>query len=159
MITQPESNTKLDESQLKAIEETKTRLINLESEISIATKNLRVIKAETESVTKEHIYQVGLLSDIESKLQPKKGELESLEQKIIEKSEELGSLSKESGIIKSQNELKANELNDREAGIVEKEKNVQNSLNSLADRRNKLEEDTKVFNSKVAKLKEVTATF
>lgn len=158
MITQPENNIKLEDSQIKAIEEVKTRLINLESEISIVTKNLKATKTENDRLVKDNIYQNELLSITESKLSPLQAEIVDLESKITSKKEEISKIDAEF-------DTKSKEINDREDKVIEKEKeiaikeqNIKDESSVLEIAKTEIENKIVGFNSKVAKLKEVLPT-
>ncbi len=65
MLTNDNNNIVLTPEQLVQIETTKTILLNLESEISIATKNLRTIKSESERAINDREYQIQLFQDFQ----------------------------------------------------------------------------------------------
>jgi chromosome segregation ATPase len=141
MITQPENNITLSESQTLAIEETKTRLLNLESEISIATKNQKSLRIENEKLVKDNIYQAELLVATEANISKLQSELSTLEASISTKREELQQLAEE---------------------ITRKTQDLEKSVNegNATLREQQAEFNTKVasFDEKVARLKEVIPT-
>jgi len=82
MLNQPENNIKLSDEQALAIEETKSRLANLEAEISIANKNLKGIKLENEKAIKEKIYLEELLAGLSPQIESKQSELQKINDSI-----------------------------------------------------------------------------
>lgn len=158
MITQPESNIPLSDAQTLAIEEAKSRLANIESEISIANKNKKSLLLENEKLVKDNIYQQELLSATEAKLSPLQAQITDLESKITTKSDELTRITGEI-------EIKSKELESRETAVTEKEKeltlkeeNIKNDSIALDIAKTEIENKVQDFNTKVAKLKEVLPT-
>lgn len=159
MIYTPENNIKLDDKQTQAIEETKIRLLNLEGEISIGNKNLKVIKAETERAIKEKTYQEGLLAAVETKLTLLRESLADLEEKVSGKRKELSDLLAEIEKSTSETELKKIELKEREDAVLSDEIKLTEKDSKLTKIAFALESEKKEFDKKVARLKETLATF
>ncbi len=153
------NNPVLTPEQTKAIEEAKTRLLNLENEISIATKNLKAIKAESERVTKEVVYQNDLLNETKSKLAIALVALSETEDKILAKTVELNSLSSDIKNQSTQAESKSTDLTEREKRIADREIQQNKTLEMLHLKVETLADKTDSFNKKVAKLKEVLSLF
>lgn len=158
MLTQPEDNIILDDNQKKAIEETKSRLFNLESEISIATKTLRGLKSENERLIKDNSYQNELLLETISKVDPMLAKVADLESNILTKTEELNKINVEI-------QTKATDIEEREAEIKTKENNIEDRLKSVTEKEGNIRDINGIlnqkiddFNQKVSKLKEVIAT-
>lgn len=153
------NNPKLTSEQTQAIEETKLRLINLESEIVIANKNLKGIRSETEKITKERVYQEELLAVVIPQLKIKQEKCIELEEEIIQKKAQLNNMLNEMQIVVAEQKNKSDELEEREnilntkqSEFIEKEK----TLNMIALT---LETESERFHTKVDKLKEVISTF
>lgn len=155
MLTQPENNITLSSEQSQAIEEVKNRLANIESEVSIATKNLRVIKADSEKAIKDKAYQEELLVSVSAQVVEKQSILDNLNSSINEASTKLSNLQSE---INTKVELQAKmnkELKEREEKIEYQEKVLFTKGNLLDSYREELEQKNNDFNLKVTKLEEV----
>lgn len=137
MLTQPENTIKLSDEQQLAIEEVKNRLSNLESEISIANKNLKGIKLETEKAIKDKMYQEELLSNVVDKISNSTKELSELEPKVTEKTEQLNNLLSTIQKESNSHEIKKTELLSKEKAIKDEE--VKLSENQEAFRKEKSE--------------------
>lgn len=153
------NNPKLTSEQTQAIEETKLRLINLESEIVIANKNLKGIRSETEKITKERVYQEELLAVVIPQLKIKQEKCIELGEEIIQKTAQLNNMLNEIQIVVAEQKNKSDKLEEREnilntkqSEFIEKEK----TLNMIALT---LETESERFHTKVDKLKEVISTF
>jgi len=69
MIDTPTDNVKLSFDQLQAIDFTQKKLANLESEIKIANKNLKIVITDCDKVIKEKAYRE---EQLETQLMPLK---------------------------------------------------------------------------------------
>ena len=69
MQTSPNENVKLTFEQMQQIDVVEKRLANLQIEVSLATKLLTETRLDSERLTKERIYQNGLLSDLLRKVE------------------------------------------------------------------------------------------
>lgn len=153
------NNVKFTAEQTEAVEESKRRLLNLESEISIASKNLKVIKAETEKAIKEKSYQEDLLANINGQVISAQNKFNELNESIIKASDSLSSINQE---IAKKSDLiisKEKEFKDREDNLETQEKEnitFNENLNVFAKELSSKEED---FNTKVANLKGVISSF
>lgn len=158
MINNDGGNVILNDEQTRAIEETKSRLFNLESEISIANKNLKAIKAESERAIKDKSYQEQLLSEVIAKVSSARSSLAEIEPQIVEKTALLNDLLntiREESVI---HETKSNELKDREDKIIVKEKQNSEQYALLIATRNSLASSQAEHNAKVARLREFMNT-
>lgn len=118
MIKNPEeSNIKLTDEQKAQLEVVQLRLSNFENEISIANKNLIVVKKEFEKATKDKLYQEETL----------KGLLETVKT-LEEKKDELIEVNNTSITIFNETVAKTKELNEsifnQTTKIVEREKAI-----------------------------------
>ena len=159
MLTQPENTIKLSDEQTLAIEETKNRLANLEAEISIATKNFKTIKQDTEKAIKERVYEEERLNSIVNQIKPLEDKKVELESAIIEKIAELGKINSDIKESVVKQEEKEKELNDREELVVKNDKYLSERKEILDNKEIEIKDQTDSFNSKVSKLKEVISEF
>ena len=159
MLTQPENTIKLSDEQTLAIEETKNRLANMEAEISIATKNFKTIKQDTEKAIKERAYEEERLSSIVNQIKPLEDKKVELESAIIEKIAELGKINSDIKESVVKQEEKEKELNDREELVVKNDKYLSERKEILDNKEIEIKDQTDSFNSKISKLKEVISEF
>ena len=78
MITTPEENLILTPEEQKREETVKTRLLNLQNEVTIANRILSELRNDTERITKERNYQHSLLDELLPKVADAQGRHESL---------------------------------------------------------------------------------
>jgi len=152
MQTNQGETVKLDEAQAKAIEEAKLRLLNVETEVSIASKNLKVIKADIEKATNEKKYQEDLLGKVTSQLDEANIRLSSLMASALTGSNALSEInqeiSKKSDILKAMEiefrkredaiSSKESELISRESSVELREEDVSKSEEQLQDKHAKI---------------------
>lgn len=121
MLTQTESH-KISDTHSAQIEYVKTTLLNLETEVSIAQKNLKSLKSDTERAVKEKIYQEECLAEIQSQVTVTKREIEILhESKRIIESDIQEKIELSKSFIDDQ-AIKSQTIEEREAVISSKEK-------------------------------------
>jgi uncharacterized protein (DUF3084 family) len=159
MINNDTSNIKFTDEQTRQLEEFKTRLSNTETEISIANKNLGVIKKEIEKSTKEKIYQEELLAEITPKVEAKQSELKKAEEDLVNTKGTINKLNKEITEKTLQNNAKIIELENREIDVIKKEKGLSNREANYEANFKILKKYKDDFDLKVAKLKEVISIF
>ena len=70
MLNQPENNIKFSDIQLETIEKYKSMVLNLDTEIKIATTTLKGLKSDVEKTIKEFNYQNDILEEIKAKVTP-----------------------------------------------------------------------------------------
>lgn len=156
--TQP-SNPVLTPEQTHAIEYSKSILLNLEGEISIAQKTLKQTKSESERAIKDKIYQEELLKEITDKINITSPILTQLELSISEKTGQLNNLLstiQEETVIR---ETKSAEFVDREAKIAERETQLSNQGSAIEKDRIILDNDINEFYKKVERLKDIIRDF
>ena len=155
MLNQPENNLKLSDEQALAIEETKSRLANLEAEISIANKNLKGIKLENEKAIKEKIYLEELLASLAPQIESKQLELQKINDSITEQSAVLSGLINEAKEQSKVLEVKESELQVRENEIKEIDAKVFKQAEELKEESAKVAEDKKKIDGFIEKLSAV----
>jgi len=155
MLNQPENNIKLSDEQALAIEETKSRLANLEAEISIANKNLKGIKLENEKAIKEKIYLEELLAGLSPQIESKQSELQKINDSITEQSIVLGGLINEAKEQSNVNGAKELELKTREIELKAIESKVFREAEELKQGLVKVAEDKKKIDGFIEKLSAV----
>lgn len=159
MITNPEENNiKLTSEQTQAIEETKSRLMNLEVEISIANKNLKALKSDTERITKEKIYQEELLAKVNTQIDDANSRLTSLLGAVLTGTNALSEVNQEIG--KKGDILKAMELEfkSREDTLSSKEADLVTRETSVALREEDVKKLGAILQDKHAKIKDFAET-
>lgn len=159
MLNNNETNITYSKEQSQAIEGVKTTLLNLESEVSIAQKNLRAIKSETERVTKEKIYQEECLNDVSIKVEIAKNSLDEMSQTLQDKNSELAHLNSEIVTKSTSLNSKENELKEREELVSKNENYLIEKDGQITVRENELKLNIEEFNLKVEKVKEVISEF
>lgn len=159
MLTSPESNIKLTDLETAQLEEHKTRLLNLESEISIATKNIKTIKAETETATKARVYEEGLLRDAREKIVTANAELEKTLSDLTEAKKNLNSVREMSEQIGRDNDTRKSELSDRESELKKREgshairvEEFTSQSDELSKEKEKMDGSKKILSEALAKL-------
>lgn len=159
MLNQPENTIKLSDEQTLAIEETKNRLANMEAEISIATKNFKAIKQDTEKAIKERAYEEERLNSIVNQINPLEDKKVELESAIIEKLAELGQINSDIKESTIKQEEKERELNEREGLVIKNEQYLLGKKEILDNKEIEIKDQIDSFNSKVSRLKEVISEF
>jgi chromosome segregation ATPase len=153
------SNVKLTLEQLQQIDAVETKLAELNTQIAVANKNLRVITNDSNRLAKERISAEALLADLTTQNETLKKSVDSLTETHNKTKTEITNLESEMVAKKAVHDKRETDLNDWEAKSLA----IQNSLNkeSAELNNNKVlhENDKVIFNSKVAKLKEVISTF
>lgn len=157
MLNNNETTVAFTQEQTEQINEYQTRLSNIESEVSIAQKNLKAIKAESERAIKDTSYQEGLLSEVTNKVEILKSQADELEVRIQDSIDILNKLREEVKSESVDHEAKSTELKNREFVISKKESELCNKELALNSAVQILNNEKAEFNQKVAKLKEVSS--
>ena len=153
------SNATLTFDQLQAIDVAQKRLSNLESEIVNAAKVLKGTKMECDRAVKEKTYQEELLGTLTIQTVEAKKQLDETKTSLLDVSYKLDDLNKELKTKTTEQTKKDTELTTREDKISSQEIKLNEDRIELDKRINVLLVDSDRFNSKVAKLKEVIASF
>lgn len=154
-----QSNLKLTDEHTKEIEAYQLKLSNLLSNIVIATKTLKVNKSDNDTLVKDKQFSEEKLEKVNVELAPKLKQLEVLDAELNDKNLILREL--ESKII-SQTEayrIKANEMNERETAVIEKEKELAEQQEIFKNTTEIYLKNAEIYDAKVAKLKEVIKDF
>lgn len=159
MIEAPEKNLELTPEQVEKEAIFRQRLQNLENEISIATKNLKVIKADVEKATKEKTYQEEILSNISSNVEEKTSLFNKINQELIDKNELLYQINSKISSTSAEQEAKVMSLKDREDKVTSWELLLSKKEKKVAESNQLLESHINTHNEKVTKLKAVIALF
>lgn len=152
-------NIVLTAEQQQAIEETKSRLMNLENEIVIAAKNLKAIKSDSQTAIKDKTYQEELFAKVTAQLETAKANLSSIESQTEDSKSVLALLNSEITTKTAMQVSKEVELRDREEFIISEEQKLKEHEQIVIKLTNEQEQDENIFNTKVAKLKEVIKDF
>ena len=159
MLTAPTDNIKLTDEHLAQIQEGENRLSSIEALITIANRNLKVAKLELERTTKDILLQTEKLATLAPQIETAETKYKDLTDQFNDGQISLKNLNSEIETKTADLATKITELNDREAKISEKEKQLSEQGSALGREKILHENDKVIFNSKVAKLKEVISTF
>lgn len=154
MITAPENNIKLTDEQTASIEEAQNRLISIESQINVQTKNLRTLKIDTDNVTKDRLLLEEEVKKINDQIVPLKKIVEDLTSQKENLSIELNTSRNELSEVNRSSDAKMlemadkvkefekreNELIHREDSLAKKELNLSHLENSLNEKHTKIRE-------------------
>ncbi len=151
-------NVRLEDKQVQTLEEYKSRLINLESEISIASKNLKVIKGETERAIVDRKYQQKGLEDVNAKIDEANTRLGVLFTAVTTAGTSLGEINQEIG--KKTDILRAmeEEFKKREDAISAKETDLERREATVSFREIDVKKSEIELSAKHAKLKSFAET-
>jgi len=139
MLTQPENTIKLSDEQLLAIEETKSRLTNLEAEISIANKNLKGIKLENEKAIKEKIATEELLANLNVEVAKLSEEKERLINKVAEGETLLAEIAETDRVFKEEHAKAKVGLSAREIVVRDSESKLSSAWELFRTEKSELE--------------------
>lgn len=154
MLENSPQNVKLTFDQLQQIDVAEKRLAHLQIEVSLATKLLTETRLDCEKVTKEKIYQEGLLADINSQLSSATLKHDKLLEDIKASEGILNSNTEKSVTIGLANEKKEKDLNERESKIIEREiEHSKKEKDFITNSNNLSKEKSLVENAKGAFLK------
>jgi chromosome segregation ATPase len=153
------SNVKLTLEQLQQIDAVQTQLSNLNTQLSVATKNLKVITNDSNRLAKERISAETLLADLTTQNETLTKKVEVLTKTHNDTQTANTILESEMVAKKAVHDKRETDLNNREAKIAEKEKQLSEQGSAIGREKVLFENDKATHNTKVAKLKEVIATF
>ena len=153
------SNVKLTLEQLQQIDAVESKLAELNTQLAVATKNLKVITNDSNRLAKERISAETLLADLTTQNETLKKNVDTLTETLNSTRTANTNLESEMVAKKAVHDKRETDLNNREAVITNKEKEIASVESSLGDKVSKHAEEVKIHNSKVAKLKEVISTF
>jgi hypothetical protein len=159
MIETTQDNPKLTFDQLQAIDVVEKRLANLESEVNIATKSLRIAKLDADRATKENIYQNELLAIVSAQVIEKQTKATALDEEIIAKSTQLSEIQSQFVEITNKKTAQEMELKEKEDKASAKELELTKKEEVLNKVETQLTLNIEEFNRKVGTLKQVIETF
>lgn len=123
---------KLDSTQTQAIEETKSRLLNLEGEISIANKNLKVLKGEIEKSIKEKVYQNELLQTVSAQVLQAQAKFTEITEANVKAAYSVSEINQETAkktdilnAMESEFRKREDSIADKEADLISREASVE----------------------------------
>lgn len=151
------TNPKFTPEQTQAIEESKSRLLNLETEISIASKNLKAIKGESERAMRDKTYQEGLLTSVTDQTTTAQEKLSAITTSTEKAQESLSAINQE---ISKQGDIlasKKSEFKEREEEISSKETDLISRETSVSLREEDLKNSEEELQDKYAKIKDFAA--
>lgn len=152
MINTPENNLKLSDNDALAIEEAQKRLLNIETLVSISSKNLRTVKIDTENMTKERLGQEELLSTLISKNKELTDLITSLESTKESKIKEISDSNSLLESIKNKSYEIESRHSRREEDISKKEIELAARENNILVKERDLDESSKLLDEKHAKI-------
>lgn len=144
MINTPSESIIFTDTQTAQLDELKKRLLNFEGEISIAQKNIKTHKAETEAVIKERAYQEELFKQAQDNTEKAKVILADIYSEIEKAQEILNNCNQETKLINDSNIVRASELKEREEILAVGEKEYNKKVENFTNNYNEFLKD-KVF--------------
>lgn len=120
MLDTPIENVKLTFEQLQQIDVFQKTLANINNEISINSKLLIGQRADCEKATKETAYQKELLSDLETKVDSTKKQLEELSSEVTSSQNLLDENTEKNKSLGVENQSRSEELNQKEKELENK---------------------------------------
>ena len=153
------SNVKLTLEQLQQIDAVESKLAELNTQIAVKEKNLRVITNDTNRFAREIEAQKPVLEDLKTKVEEETKQLNYLTSEIAQSNTILGKLNDEINAKTETQNKKESEIKDRESIVQQREIEIAKVESSLGVKVSTHAEEVKIHNSKVAKLKEVISTF
>jgi chromosome segregation ATPase len=153
------SNVKLTLEQLQQVDAVQTQLANLNTQVAVANKNLKVITNDTNRFAKERLATETLLADLTTQTDTLKKQIDTLTK--IHNDTQTANTVLESEMVakKGVHDKRETDLNNREVKIAEKEKQLSEQGSAIGRDKVLFENDKATHNAKVAKLKEVISTF
>ena len=148
------ANVKLTLEQLQQLDVFQTKLITAQNDISVATKNLKVIITDCKRYESEKLLAQGVVERLEKEIDEKTLKSAKLDEEIVEKTAQLNSLL---DTIREQTvfqEKKSSDLKERERILLKNEADYTNRVNIHTKKEIYLNEKVDIHNEKVAKLKE-----
>jgi hypothetical protein len=152
-------NVQLNLEQLQQIDAVEQKLAGLNTQVSVANKNLLVINKDTLRYAKEIEAQKILLDTLIPQVEEKKAESVKLSVEISEKTSILSKLTTEFKEYAEKIESEKMAHKNREDAISAKEFELECKESSLCESKKSLDIQQKIHDEKVAKLKEVISTF
>ena len=153
------TNVKLTLEQLQQIDVVEQKLAGLNTQVNVATKNLKVVTNDTNRFAREIEAQKPVLESLNAQVALKQKDLELLQADIVEKTAMLNELLSQ---FKEHTDLMASEKashDEREAQIATKEFDLSSKESKLTKIAIGLDSENLDFNNKVANLKEVISKF
>lgn len=154
MITAPENNIKLTDEQTAAIEEAQSRLLILESQINVQTKNLRTLKIDTDNVTKDRLLLEEEIKKLNDQVSPLKVTIDSLNRQIDEKISELASVTQKIAVKSDELTSKETSLKIREDSIAAKEDELNAREIILSNSEELYEESKQKLEARITRINE-----
>ena len=115
------SNIKLTLEQLQQIDVVEQKLAGLNTQINVATKNLRVITNDTNRFAREIEAQKPVLEDLKTKVEEETKQLNYLTSEIAQSNTILGKLNDEINAKTETQNKKESEIKDRESIVQQRE--------------------------------------
>lgn len=158
MLNDTTPNIKLTVEQLQQISTVETRLANLNTQISVATNNLKIIKNDSERIEKERSDTAIVLSDLTVKKETLSKDVADLQEVYTKTQNSLSELNDEILSKTSIQNAKETELSDRESIVTQREQKLITDEQKLVESQKTLSEQVISHNEKVSKLEALIAT-
>ena len=140
MITQPESNIKLETEQETQLAYVQSKLENFQNEIQVAIKTLTETRLVLDSVVKEKDYQTELVSNLTEMVDELRNRKEKFQSEIQESVRVLNENTQKSAVLTSEHTTKQEALKLREDALVIVERNYEERVRDLKVKEVKVEE-------------------
>lgn len=159
MINSPSENISLELKQLQQLEIFERKLASLKSDIVISTKDLNALSNDTIRISKDNIYQQGLLDETNVQLVDAQKRINELNESHVLRNAEMSEKIKSIDSLQAHHTEKHMELKNREDTVSKKEQEIFSAQESLTERQLDHEEKEARFKIKVARLDEVISSF
>lgn len=148
-VTAPESNIKYTNEQSQQIESFKTEMLNLQTDITIGSKTLRSLQENIVNVTKENTFLEEKKTNLEKLVNDLEAKATNLQDSIQVNENRVETAQQESDKLKNLHVEKQQELDIREAGLKEKEGQIEKDRVTLDKQiKSNLEESEKISEKK-----------
>lgn len=147
MVITPEPIIKLTPEQEASLATYQLRLANLENEISIASRNLRVIKQDTEKIVKEKIYQQELYDQAKAQAEKESEKLATINSEVGTAQIELDKITELHKTTTLQIEFERKEIADRETVLSASESSLKNEQDYFNIKSSQLLEEQNAVNT------------
>lgn len=153
------TNVKLTLEQLQQIDAVEQKLSGLNTQVNVATKNLKVVTNDTNRFAREIEAQKPVLESLKTQVEEETKQANYLTSEIAQSNVILGKLNDEINTKTVAQNKKDTALQDREANLVKAENEYIIKQENLGNATTEHKTTSETFNAKVAKLKEVIKDF
>jgi len=154
MITQPESNIKLTDTQNASIQEAQSRVLAAEAQVTVHNHSLKTLKLELERTSKDLMLQNDLFVNIQKQVEEAQAELATLSEQKYDLLTDLATAKLDLEEVTKATERKHAEVTDRESKVALKETDLVSRETSVSLREEDVTKSEKELSDKHAKLRD-----